>query len=81
MVDTLAGKTCTPCKGGIPPLALQEAERLRGEVPQWELRDGGLGIERHRSVAGPLCCAAMATAGGGVTIPEAALRLLGWSLK
>jgi 4a-hydroxytetrahydrobiopterin dehydratase len=46
MVDTLAGKTCTPCKGGIAPLALQEAERLRGEVPQWELRDGGLGIER-----------------------------------
>lgn len=46
MVDTLAAKTCTPCKGGIPPLALQEAERLRGEVPQWELRDGGLGIER-----------------------------------
>ena len=46
MVDTLAGKTCTPCKGGIPPLDVQEAERLRAEVPQWELRDGGLSIER-----------------------------------
>jgi 4a-hydroxytetrahydrobiopterin dehydratase len=46
MVDTLAAKTCTPCRGGIPPLALQEAERLLEEVPQWELRDGGLGIER-----------------------------------
>ena len=46
MVDTLAAKTCTPCKGGIPPLPLQEAERLRGEVPQWELRDGGRNIER-----------------------------------
>ena len=46
MVDQLAAKTCTPCRGGIPPLALQEAERLRGEVPHWELRDGGLSIER-----------------------------------
>jgi 4a-hydroxytetrahydrobiopterin dehydratase len=46
MVDTLAAKTCTPCKGGIPPLALQDAERLHAEVPQWDLRDGGLRIER-----------------------------------
>ena len=26
MVDTLVGKTCTPCKGGIPPLTPEEAE-------------------------------------------------------
>jgi len=42
MVDTLAAKTCTPCKGGIPPLPRQDAERLLGQVPQWELRDDGL---------------------------------------
>jgi 4a-hydroxytetrahydrobiopterin dehydratase len=46
MVDTLAAKTCTPCKGGIPPLPRQDAERLLGQVPQWELRDDGLRIER-----------------------------------
>jgi len=46
MVDTLAAKTCTPCKGGIPPLPRQEAERLIGQVPQWELRGDGLRIER-----------------------------------
>jgi len=46
MVDRLAAKTCTPCRGGIPPLALQEAQRLRGEVPHWELSDVGLSIER-----------------------------------
>jgi 4a-hydroxytetrahydrobiopterin dehydratase len=46
MVDTLAARTCTPCRGGTPPLALPEAERLLGEVPQWELCDGGLSIER-----------------------------------
>ena len=46
MVDTLVGKTCTPCKGGIPPLTPQEAERFHAEVPQWEIRDEARRIER-----------------------------------
>jgi 4a-hydroxytetrahydrobiopterin dehydratase len=46
MADALATKTCTPCKGGIPPLPSREAERLLEQVPHWELRDGGLRIER-----------------------------------
>jgi 4a-hydroxytetrahydrobiopterin dehydratase len=46
MADTLVGKTCTPCKGGIPPLTLQEAESLRAHVPQWEVLDEGKRIER-----------------------------------
>jgi 4a-hydroxytetrahydrobiopterin dehydratase len=46
MADTLVGKTCTPCKGGIPPLTLLEAERLHAQVPQWELRDDAKRIER-----------------------------------
>ena len=46
MVDTLTEKTCTPCKGGIPPLTAQEAERFHGQVPQWELRDGAKRIAR-----------------------------------
>ena len=46
MVDTLTEKTCTPCKGGIPPLTGQEAERFRGQVPQWELHDDAKRIER-----------------------------------
>jgi 4a-hydroxytetrahydrobiopterin dehydratase len=37
VVDTLAGKTCTPCKGGIPPLAAREAQAFAAQVPQWEL--------------------------------------------
>jgi 4a-hydroxytetrahydrobiopterin dehydratase len=37
VVDTLAGKTCTPCKGGIPPLAAREAQALAAQVPHWEL--------------------------------------------
>lgn len=46
MGDTLVGKTCTPCKGGIPPLTSEEAERLHAQVPQWDLRDGVKRIER-----------------------------------
>jgi hypothetical protein len=29
MTETLAEKTCTPCRGGIPPLTREEAERFR----------------------------------------------------
>jgi len=47
MVDTLVGKTCTPCKGGIPPLTPQEAERLHAQVPTWEVRDEARRIERR----------------------------------
>ena len=46
MVDGLAAKTCTPCRGGIPPLGAQEVERLRAQVPQWEAREEGRRIER-----------------------------------
>jgi 4a-hydroxytetrahydrobiopterin dehydratase len=46
MVGILAQKTCTPCRGGIPPLSLEEAERLQAQVSDWELRDGGKRIER-----------------------------------
>ena len=39
MIDTLVAKTCTPCRGGIPPLTTQEAEHFHVHVPQWEVRD------------------------------------------
>ena len=42
----LAEKTCTPCRGGIPPLTREEAERLQAQAPQWELRDDAHRIER-----------------------------------
>jgi 4a-hydroxytetrahydrobiopterin dehydratase len=46
MMDDLAEKTCTPCRGGIPPLTQEEAERLHVQVPDWELRDDAHRIER-----------------------------------
>jgi 4a-hydroxytetrahydrobiopterin dehydratase len=45
-VDALAGKTCTPCKGGVPPLTPQEALALVRQVPRWELREDARSIER-----------------------------------
>lgn len=46
MTETLAEKTCTPCRGGIPPLTREEAERFRAQASDWELRDDAHRIER-----------------------------------
>jgi 4a-hydroxytetrahydrobiopterin dehydratase len=46
MTATLADKTCTPCRGGIPPLTLEEAEGYRAQAPAWALRDEATRIER-----------------------------------
>ena len=46
MSINLAQKTCTPCRGGIPPLTQPEAERLRAETPDWALLDDAHRIER-----------------------------------
>jgi 4a-hydroxytetrahydrobiopterin dehydratase len=42
----LAAKSCTPCRGGVAPLDLAEAEACLGEVPGWALQDEGRRIER-----------------------------------
>ena len=46
MTETLAQKKCTPCRGGIPPLTHEEAERLQSQTPNWELGDDSHRIER-----------------------------------
>ena len=43
---TLIAKTCTPCRGGVPPLTRDEAETLRAQTPDWTLLDEGRRIER-----------------------------------
>jgi 4a-hydroxytetrahydrobiopterin dehydratase len=48
-METLAEKTCTPCRGGVPPLSREEAERLRVQSPDWQLADDGHRIERRFS--------------------------------
>ena len=46
MTETLAQKTCTPCRGGVPPLARDEALRFQIQAPEWELRDDARRIDR-----------------------------------
>ena len=42
----LAEKTCTPCRGGIPPLTPEEAEGYHAQAPEWMLMDAATRIER-----------------------------------
>jgi 4a-hydroxytetrahydrobiopterin dehydratase len=46
MANALAAKSCTPCRGGIPPLTIEEAERYLAQAPGWELLDDGRKIQR-----------------------------------
>lgn len=46
MPVTLADKSCTPCRGGIPPLTPEEAADYHAQAPDWELLDQATRIER-----------------------------------
>jgi 4a-hydroxytetrahydrobiopterin dehydratase len=46
MIQTLAEKTCTPCRGGIPPLTRDEAQHLQAQTRDWRLADDAHRIER-----------------------------------
>jgi 4a-hydroxytetrahydrobiopterin dehydratase len=46
MTATLTEKICTPCRGGIPPLTRDEAQRLQAQDPSWDLIDDTRRIER-----------------------------------
>jgi 4a-hydroxytetrahydrobiopterin dehydratase len=46
MTGLLAEKTCTPCRGGVPPLTVEEAQAYCVQAPEWELRDEAKRIER-----------------------------------
>ena len=46
MTAMLAEKTCTPCRGGVPPLTAEAAEAYRAQAPEWTLGDGATRIER-----------------------------------
>jgi 4a-hydroxytetrahydrobiopterin dehydratase len=45
-MDSLADKTCTPCRGGVPPLTQEEANDLHSQSPDWQLVDDAHRIER-----------------------------------
>jgi 4a-hydroxytetrahydrobiopterin dehydratase len=43
----LDAKTCTPCRGGIPPLERAAAERLLRDTPGWSLDETATRISRR----------------------------------
>jgi 4a-hydroxytetrahydrobiopterin dehydratase len=46
MTTILAEKSCTPCRGGIPPLTPAEAHEYQAQAPEWALQDEVTRIER-----------------------------------
>jgi 4a-hydroxytetrahydrobiopterin dehydratase len=45
-MSELTQKTCTPCRGGVPPIAGDEARSYLEDMPGWELLEQGKRIER-----------------------------------
>jgi 4a-hydroxytetrahydrobiopterin dehydratase len=45
MTEVLVSKTCTPCRGGIPPLTREQAQLLHAQAPQWQLLEEAGRIE------------------------------------
>lgn len=46
MTGNIAEKSCTPCRGGIPPLTSDEAAGYLRQTPGWDLLDDGHLIRR-----------------------------------
>ena len=46
MTEALVSKTCTPCRGGIPPLTRDQAKLFQPQTPDWQLMDEAHRIER-----------------------------------
>jgi len=42
----LSKKTCTPCRGGIPPLEAAQAKALLRDTPGWSLDEEARSIKR-----------------------------------
>lgn len=56
----LMNKSCTPCKGGVPPLTLKEVEKLLKELRNgWVLNDAGHLYKRYqfKDFMGPMAFA------------------------
>lgn len=44
--ETLSGKRCKPCEGGVQPISPDAAKPYLEATPEWQLSDEGRGIER-----------------------------------
>ncbi len=45
MTNSLIEKTCTPCRGGVPPLTADEAKLYLRQAPDWMLLEAGQKIQ------------------------------------
>lgn len=43
----LAGKTCVPCRGGVPPMTQPNAEEMLAAVPDWKLEQNATRLTRR----------------------------------
>ena len=46
MTEALVSKTCTPCRGGMPPLTRKEAELFQPQTPDRRLSEEAHRIDR-----------------------------------
>ena len=44
--SSLAAKSCTPCRGGVPPLAPEEVSAHQRQTPEWSVQDEARRIAR-----------------------------------
>jgi len=44
--SSLASKSCTPCRGGVPPLTAEEVSAHQRQTPEWRVADEARRIER-----------------------------------
>jgi 4a-hydroxytetrahydrobiopterin dehydratase len=44
--EALTSKSCTPCRGGIPPLTSDEVKNHHRDTPEWTILDEDRRIER-----------------------------------
>src|SRR6476619_3204027 len=51
MTEALVSKTCTPCRGGIPPLTREQAELFHAQAPDWQLVEEAHRIGRELPVS------------------------------
>ena len=47
MDTNLEDKFCEPCRGGVDPLGISEAQAFLSELSGWDLRDGGKKIYKE----------------------------------
>ena len=49
--EKLAGKSCVPCLGGVPPLGEAAARELQRQTPLWSLEANALRLKRTLELA------------------------------